>query len=443
MISPLPSLTTPPAAAPAPPAAPSPAQNAEHPHAFARQLQDAQGQDAPAPAAVKPASAQKAGTPNKSAPTDRRSRPETDDAEVQPAQAHAAQPGAEAADGAASEGDAADAAPTEAAGADAGSPDLAALMAQLRGHTPPAADAKTGRGQAGGVEDPDGSAPGRAAKSGLDDASGKAMGPDATRAAAAHGNSLRGAGRFAAQDSAHEAAGARFKEQMATAQLAAADAAPSTSATPPADASALSAAGASALAAAAGRGDVLGQAQITMQMTLQASAQTATQSATQSAAQSATQAPTQSHLPAALGSADFAPQLGSQITTFVREGVHHAQLHLNPADMGPVTVQIQLDGAGAQVHLQADQALTRQALEEALPQLASSLREAGLTLTGGGVFQQPRQTSSGDPGASGSTPRQRGGIARVSAAGGALDGVDTQNRSLPLAGRRGLVDLVA
>ncbi|MDO8419732.1 MAG: flagellar hook-length control protein FliK, partial [Rubrivivax sp.] len=101
---------------------------------------------------------------------------------------------------------------------------------------------------------------------------------------------------------------------------------------------------------------------------------------------------TEARLSAPPGSAEFATQLGSQLTTFVRDGVQHARLHLNPEDMGPVTVQIRIDGQSAQVHMAAEHGLTRLALEQSMPMLAGSLREAGLTLSGGGVFEQPRQT---------------------------------------------------
>jgi flagellar hook-length control protein FliK len=99
----------------------------------------------------------------------------------------------------------------------------------------------------------------------------------------------------------------------------------------------------------------------------------------------------QAQIAASPHSAAFGPELGAQITTFARHGIEHARLHLNPADMGPVMVQIQLDGAAAQIHMSADHPATRQALEQAMPALASGLREAGLTLAGGGVFEQPQQ----------------------------------------------------
>jgi len=86
----------------------------------------------------------------------------------------------------------------------------------------------------------------------------------------------------------------------------------------------------------------------------------------------------------------FAPEMATRLTLLASEGVHKAQLHLNPAEMGPVSVQIQLDGQQAQVEFHAQHAATREVLERSLPELAAALRDAGMTLSGGGVFQQPR-----------------------------------------------------
>lgn len=139
----------------------------------------------------------------------------------------------------------------------------------------------------------------------------------------------------------------------------------------------------------------------------------------------------EAHLSAPPGSPDFGPQLGAQITTFVRDGLEHARLQLNPANMGPVLVQIQLDGQTAQVHLSAEHASTRQALEDAMPQLASQLREAGLTLSGGGVSEQAQQGRQ----APSPTPPDQAPSAEPTEA------VALQTR--PAAARRGVVDLVA
>ena len=143
--------------------------------------------------------------------------------------------------------------------------------------------------------------------------------------------------------------------------------------------------------------------------------------------------PAEARLPTGPANADFGAQISAQVTTFVRDGVEHARLHLNPADLGPVQVQIQVEGNTAAVHLSADNAQTRQALEQALPQLAGSLRDAGLTLTGGGVSQQPRQ----DAGRDASTHRGHGHRDPDDAGLESVDPVAAPAR------RRGVVDLVA
>jgi flagellar hook-length control protein FliK len=104
-----------------------------------------------------------------------------------------------------------------------------------------------------------------------------------------------------------------------------------------------------------------------------------------------TASPFQTELKAALGTSEFASNLGSQLSVLVRDGIEHAQLKLNPAEMGPIEVRIRLDGTQAQVDFSAAHALTRQALQDAVPALASALLDNGLTLTGGGVFEQPRE----------------------------------------------------
>lgn len=104
---------------------------------------------------------------------------------------------------------------------------------------------------------------------------------------------------------------------------------------------------------------------------------------------------------APLHSPAFAPEVATRVSLLTVDGVQHAELQLNPADMGPVAVQIVLDGSQAQVSFHAAQATTRHALEQSLPDLAAALQGQGLTLSGGGVFQQApqQQRDSGDAGA--------------------------------------------
>lgn len=108
-------------------------------------------------------------------------------------------------------------------------------------------------------------------------------------------------------------------------------------------------------------------------------------------------------LAASIDSPAFAPALGARLVTLLRGGVEHARLQLHPAELGPILVQISVDGSSAQIDFAAAHAATRDALQEAVPTLASALRDAGLSLAGGGVFDRPREAPA-DPGAQ---PRQQ------------------------------------
>ena len=118
---------------------------------------------------------------------------------------------------------------------------------------------------------------------------------------------------------------------------------------------------------------------------------------------------------------DFAQTLGVQMSVLAKDGVQQAELHLNPAEMGPVSVQIVMDGTQARIDFGADAAATRHAIEAGLPELASALRDAGFTLAGGGVSQHSSsRRDSGD--ADGSEARRStravsaDSVARVSTA---------------------------
>lgn len=165
----------------------------------------------------------------------------------------------------------------------------------------------------------------------------------------------------------------------------------------------------------------------------------AAQHAEPAAAAAATPAPYAAQIQAPVGSPDFAPGLSAQVSVMVRDGIQEARLQLNPAEMGPITVQIQVEGNSAQVTMTAEQAPTRDALEQAMPSLAGALREEGLTLTGGGVFEQARQPRDDAPAAGAGS---RGGHA--GGAGGAADGDGNATAAPPRrVATRGAVDVYA
>ena len=134
----------------------------------------------------------------------------------------------------------------------------------------------------------------------------------------------------------------------------------------------------------------------------------------------------------------FAPALGAQVSLFAQDGVQTARLQINPAEMGPITVQIALDGNTARVDFQADRAATRDLIEASLPALAGAMQDAGLTLTGGGVFQQhPGRQPAPEHSPTANAPRNRTPDTRPDS--GAVDPAVAGRRGM----QRGLVDLVA
>ena len=117
---------------------------------------------------------------------------------------------------------------------------------------------------------------------------------------------------------------------------------------------------------------------------------------------SETPAPVAVNLPTPFNAPDFAQAFGLQVSLLAEGGVQQAELHLNPAEMGPVSVHIRMDGTDARVDFGADVAATRHAIEAGLPELASALRDAGFTLTGGGVSQHSQgRRDDGDAGSKG------------------------------------------
>lgn len=152
--------------------------------------------------------------------------------------------------------------------------------------------------------------------------------------------------------------------------------------------------------------------------------------------------PVHAHVAAPVDSPAFAPALATQVRWLVRDGLQHAQLSLNPAEMGPVTVQIVLDGREARIDFRADLALTRNAIESSLPVLAAALDESGLRLAGGGVHDgQASRQGMGQQGWQGSAPGARAGMA--SGESGTLHEGGLAGTARVNAPARGLVDLVA
>lgn len=153
-------------------------------------------------------------------------------------------------------------------------------------------------------------------------------------------------------------------------------------------------------------------------------------------------------LPTPIDHPDFAQALADKMRLWVNtsrtDGPMTAELHLNPAEMGPIQVKIALEGQSAKVDFAAAAAETRKAIEASLTVLSSALSDVGLNLTGGGVSSQTAQQSFGQQ----STPSNgaRGASANTagsSDAGVEVDGASMRGLNTSRAGRPGGLDLYA
>ena len=73
-------------------------------------------------------------------------------------------------------------------------------------------------------------------------------------------------------------------------------------------------------------------------------------------------------------------QLGERVVMMTANQLKSAEIRLTPAELGPLRVQIAVDDGAAHVTFHSQHAVTRDAIEQALPRLREMLAETGLSL---------------------------------------------------------------
>jgi len=108
-----------------------------------------------------------------------------------------------------------------------------------------------------------------------------------------------------------------------------------------------------------------------------------------------------------LGAPQWAQDFSRQIVAFAQSGAHGShtvQLHVNPPELGPVHILIQIGDSTTQAMFASPHAHVRQTLENALPRLEQQFAQSGLSLgqasvgdqqAGQQAFQQSSFTGSG------------------------------------------------
>jgi flagellar hook-length control protein FliK len=81
-----------------------------------------------------------------------------------------------------------------------------------------------------------------------------------------------------------------------------------------------------------------------------------------------------------LGTPAFTQELGQGLVSMAHRGSQSVELSLNPTELGPIRVDIQMAGQTASLSMSAAHEATRTALTQALPQLHEMFAQSGLTL---------------------------------------------------------------
>lgn len=136
----------------------------------------------------------------------------------------------------------------------------------------------------------------------------------------------------------------------------------------------------------------------------------------------------------------FPGDLAAEVKVMVEGGLQTAELHLNPTELGPIRIELSIDGQNADIAFAAAHGTTREGIEQAIPELREMLAEQGLSLNHTGVSsgQQEGFAQARDAQAQAAEARRAGAPARGE---GAAEAAPVQ----PVAVRagRGLLDLYA
>ena len=157
---------------------------------------------------------------------------------------------------------------------------------------------------------------------------------------------------------------------------------------------------------------------------------------TQAASTAATPLQASDRLSPQLGSAAWNQALGEKIVWMAAGSQQSATLTLNPPDLGPLQVVLNVSNEQASAHFFAAQPEVRQALEAALPRLREMMQDAGIQLGQANVSADTARQQDNSPR---DTPRNSPGFADNGTEGMA----DVSLAALPVRKGRGLVDTFA
>ncbi|MBU6271696.1 MAG: flagellar hook-length control protein FliK [Betaproteobacteria bacterium] len=144
----------------------------------------------------------------------------------------------------------------------------------------------------------------------------------------------------------------------------------------------------------------------------------------------------------------FPAHLAEQVGDSLLAGLDRAEITVTPPEMGPIRIELSLNGEQASVAFSATQPDTRTAIEQSLPLLKSMLSEQGLQLADtsvGSGYRPPAESGAQSSAGDGGGARDPGGSqARAGGSGGA-GGTSANGSGVAASAARGngLLDLFA
>lgn len=94
----------------------------------------------------------------------------------------------------------------------------------------------------------------------------------------------------------------------------------------------------------------------------------------------------------------FTPAMKQQLISMINQGTHHAEIRLDPPELGQMMVRVQVSGEQAQLQFNVSLQQTRDLVEQAMPRLKEMLAESGMQLADSQVSQDQQQQSNKNTG---------------------------------------------
>lgn len=104
----------------------------------------------------------------------------------------------------------------------------------------------------------------------------------------------------------------------------------------------------------------------------------------------------QQHLPEMVGSEEWAEAVAQRLTQLADSAQARASIRLNPPQLGPMQVEVHVDGDRAVVQLAVHHDATRDALEQAMPKLRAQLEDSGFARVDVSVSHNPHRERPGN-----------------------------------------------